>query len=83
MNISKIKCLVFLTLKNTRNWLTSNEIAEKTGINKRTVRHNCLELTKLNVIECVEMQPCNHYRYKPLNKEHLTLLNNAIKLYGL
>lgn len=53
---------VYIAIKESKDWLSANQIANLTGVSVDTVRRQLRELTKLGIFEKAEFFP--EYLYK-------------------
>jgi predicted ArsR family transcriptional regulator len=58
--VSSHEILVFRTL--SAQWITSKEVAERTGVAARTARAHLLKLVKLGIADQAEVFPAHRYR---------------------
>jgi DNA-binding IclR family transcriptional regulator len=73
---------VFSTFKDSpTQWLTVNEVSEKSGINVNTAKSHICFLAKQNVLECVgEMRP-RSYRLSDVASEYASELKRYASLF--
>jgi hypothetical protein len=78
---------VYLTYKAASGWLTSKEVAQKSGVAERTARAHSLKLVKLGILDQAEVFPAHRYRLAEKagkrNVAYLRRLEDACVVFGL
>jgi predicted ArsR family transcriptional regulator len=79
---------IYLVLKHRPDeWLTGEEISEKSGVNPRTCRMHTVRLMKLGVIEQVRLHPAHRYRFPvksaKRNESYIKRVEQAAEIFGL
>ena len=68
-------------------WLSSAQVAERTGIAPRTARHHLLKLSRLGVVDCAEVFPGHKYQVakkaSKRNSGYVQRLEKAREVFGL
>lgn len=76
---------VYLAIKESKSWLSANQIADLTDVSGDTVRRQLRELTKLGIFEKAEFFP--EYLYKlsgnASNLEYTAELEKAREIMNL
>lgn len=60
--ISHHQVKIYTALRDTKEWLTSKDLAKRSGVNERTTRAHLLKFVKLMVVDQVEVFPGHRYR---------------------
>lgn len=60
--ISEHQLKVFDFVKKSGRWLTTAQIAEGSGVCKRTVRHHTLRFVAIGIFEKADVSPGHRYR---------------------
>jgi len=87
VQITKPTCLVYRAARNTIDWVTVRSVADRTGVNNRTVRGVLAALTDEGLLE---KYPCHggyRYRMRDARSESAKALaqriHDAEKVFGL
>ena len=83
--VSSHEVLVYRELAKGE-WITSNAIAEATGVAPRTARAHALKLVRLGIVDQAEVFPGHRYRWSAYEKQdaaYLQRLVNAAEALGV
>lgn len=85
--ISTHQIKVWRAVLKNGGWMTARDIAEETGVAKRTASLHCFNLVKLGIFDLAEVFPAHRYRASDMgdkrNKAYLLRLEKASEVFGL
>ena len=86
--VSLHEAKIYLVLRQRPDeWLTGEELSEKSGVNPRTCRMHTVRLVKLGVIEQVRLHPAHRYRFPAKsakrNEAYIKRVELAAEIFGL